>query len=225
KALLTNARNEGGTMPVAYMVIAKDGKEYGPIDRDTIQNWYYEGRVDRNSRVYEPGGHKFRLKELFDLALWDNPSLVRQAVSSSQSEPVFMPKTLEQMTGEETEPTPGMFAAGILLVINGVMGLLSIGVIVLLKLDAPAGPRDSIVPFVRLLVRAGLIGGNEGFRKWGLGRAVLGGIFAVFSFGAGALLATAPTHAPTVATSIELLFQLVFCAGMAALLWGDWPSM
>ena len=54
-------------MQTGYQVIAKDGHEYGPLDRDTIQRWYYEGKLDQNSRVYEPGQHKFRLKEVFDL--------------------------------------------------------------------------------------------------------------------------------------------------------------
>jgi hypothetical protein len=40
-------------MQTGYLVIAKDGKEYGPLDRDTIQQWYHEGRLDQNSRVYE----------------------------------------------------------------------------------------------------------------------------------------------------------------------------
>jgi len=33
--------------------VATDGVEYGPLDRDTIQRWYYEGRLDKDSRVYE----------------------------------------------------------------------------------------------------------------------------------------------------------------------------
>ena len=38
-------------MPTGYLVVGKDGKEYGPLDRDTIQRWYYEGRLDQNSKV------------------------------------------------------------------------------------------------------------------------------------------------------------------------------
>ena len=218
-------------MQTGYLVIAKDGKEYGPLDRDTIQHWYREGRLDQNSRVYEPGKHKFRLKEMFDLTVWNNPALVSEAAAGATAEPAFVPKMMSELTGEDDrQPTPGMFAAGILLIINGVMGLLLIGLIITGQVPGLGQPRGYIVPIVDLIVAAGLIRGNERYRKWGLVRAVLGGAFYLL----GALASTLQTNVPapaisavsvaTVSGLIEVVFQLLFCAGIAALLWGDWPS-
>src|SRR5262245_18157354 len=218
-------------MPTSYLVMAKDGKEYGPLDRDTIQRWYFEGRLDQNSKVYEQGGHKFRLKEMFDLTVWNNPALIEQAASAATAPVEFKPKTIAELAGvEDHQPTPGMFAAGILLVINGVMGLLVIGLVMIGSLSGFNQPRGYIVPIIDLIVAVGLIRGNEKYRKWGLARAVIGGIFTLLA-AVGAALATSSNSPALFEFSvssvwgvIEVIFQLVFCAGIAALLWGDWPS-
>ncbi len=88
-------------METGYLVVAKDGKEYGPLDRDTIQRWYFEGRLDQNSKVYEPGEHEFRLKDLFDLTVWNNPALIARAASASTAEPSFTPRMMSELAGEE----------------------------------------------------------------------------------------------------------------------------
>ena len=218
-------------MPTGYLVVAKDGKEYGPLDRDTIQRWYYEGRLDQNSKVYEPGEHEFRLKDMFDLTVWNNPALIEQAAASANAPVEFKPRTISELAGvEDRQPTPGMFAAGILLVINGVIGLLVIGLIMVGQLSGFNHPRGYIVPIIDLIVAVGLIRGNERYRKWGLARAILGGVFTLLGVLA-AVLATTPNSTAfsevslsTVWGIIEIVFQLVFCVGIAALLWGDWPS-
>jgi hypothetical protein len=195
------------------------------------QRWYYEGRLDQNSRVYEPGQHKFRLKEVFDLTVWNNPALIEHAASASTAEAEFKPRMMSELAGEEDrQPTPGMFAAGILLIINAVMGLLVIGLIMTGQLAGFNHPRGYIVPIIDLIVAVGLLRGNEKYRKWGLVRALLGGAFFLL----GALVATLSSNAPSTAFSevsvatvwgwIEVVFQLVFCGGIVALLWGDWPS-
>lgn len=218
-------------MHTGYLVIAKDGKEYGPLDRDTIQQWYHEGRLDQNSKVYEPGRHKYRLKEIFDLTVWKNPELIAQAASAATAEASFTPKMMSELSGEEDrQPTPGMFAAGILLIINGVMGLLVIGLIMTGQLTGFNHPRGYIVPIIDLIVAVGLIRGVEKFRKWGLVRAVLGGGFFVLGALASTLQSSVPASSisevsiATAAGWIEVVFQLMFCAGIAALLWGVWPS-
>jgi hypothetical protein len=218
-------------MPTGYMVVAKDGQEYGPFDRDTIQQWYNEGRLDQNSKVCEPGKHKFRLKEVFDLAVWKNPALIARAAAASTAELTFVPKMMSELAGEEDrQPTPGMFAAGILLIINGVMGLLVIGLILTGQLNALGQPRGYIVPIIDLIVAAGLIRGNEKYRKWGLVRAVLGGAFFLLATLAATMTSSVPSSAiseisvATVSGWILVVFQLLFCAGIALLLWGDWPS-
>src|SRR5712691_9142618 len=145
-------------MQTGYLVIAKDGHEYGPLNRDTVQQWYHEGRLDQNSRVYEPGKHRFRLKEMFDLTVWNNPALVTEAAAAAAAEPAFVPKMMSELTGEQDrQPTPGMFAAGILLIINGVIGLLLIGLILTGQVPGLGQPRGYIVPIIDLIVAAGLI--------------------------------------------------------------------
>lgn len=218
-------------MQTGYQVIAKDGQEYGPLDRDTIQRWYYEGKLDQNSRVYEPGQHKFRLKEVFDLTVWNNPALIEQAAAASTANPEFKPRVMSELVGEEDrQPTPGMFAAGILLIVNGVMGMLAIALVLTGLLAGIGEPRGYIVPIIDMIVAVGLLRGNEKFRKWGLVRAVLGGGFYFLS-ALGATLSSNSLSASssgvsfaTIAGSLEVVFQLIFCAGIAALLWGDWPS-
>jgi hypothetical protein len=218
-------------MPTSYLVVGKDGIEYGPLDRDTIQRWYYEGRLDRNSKVYEPGEREFRLKEVFDLTVWNNPALIEQAAASSNAGVEFKPRTISELAGvEDRQPTPGMFAAGILLIVNGVIGLLVIGLNMIGQFSEFISPRGYIVPFIDLIVAVGLIRGNEKFRKWGLVRAMLGGV-VILLVALRAGLTTAPDAAAfsevsvsTVWVVIQLVFQFVFCVGIAALLWGDWPS-
>jgi len=195
------------------MVVARDGLEYGPLDRDTMQQWYFEGRIDRNSKVCEPGKRKFRLHEMFDLTLWS--ALVNTAPPGSPPTLSFTPKTIADVMALENERTPSMLAAGILLAINGVLGLLIIGVLLLFKLDIPSEPGTFVSPIVDLIVAVGLLRGKERFRRWGLVRAVLG---------AGLFLLRAITMPSTPIGWTEVFFQLVFCAGIVALLAADSPS-
>jgi len=201
-------------MTSGYMVVARDGKEYGPLDRDTIQQWYFEGRIDRNSKVWEPGKDKFRLHEMFDLSLW-RAAMVNTAPPGAPPTLSFQPKILADVMAQENERTPGMVAAGILLAINGVLGLLIIAVLLLFKMGVPSEPGSFVVPIVDLIVAVGLLRGKERFRKWGLVRAVLGG---------GLVLLRAPFVTSTPVGWAEVFFQLVFCAGIVALLAADSPS-
>jgi len=203
-------------MKPGYMVVARDGKEYGPLDRDTVQQWYYEGRIVGSSLVYEPGGNKFRLHEMFDLSVWNDPKLVAQvAAKSADSAREFVPKSIEDLTSTADARTPGMLAAGILLIINGVMGLLSLVVIATVGADFKGGSSSVVVPFVDLVVASGLLRGKEKYRRWGLLRSIVGAFFfTVITLANG----------PSVNSVFIMVFQLAFCAGMAALLWGDWPS-
>lgn len=43
-----------------YKVIGGDGKEYGPIPVDKVQEWIREGRADGNSLILPPGHVKWR---------------------------------------------------------------------------------------------------------------------------------------------------------------------
>lgn len=201
-------------MTSGYMVVAKDGKEYGPLDRDTIQRWFFESRLERNSKVWEPGKHHFRLHEMFDLTLWSS-ALVNTAPPGAPPVLSYMPMRNAGEGAAENQRTSGMVAAAILLLINGVLGLLSIGVVLLQKLDPSSDPSGFVVPVVDLVVAMGLLRGKERFKKWGLIRAILGGVFVV-------LRAPFATSTPT--AGLELVFQLIFCAGIIVLLAPDSPS-
>lgn len=193
-------------MTSGYMVVARDGKEYGPLDRDTIQRWYFEGQINRNSKVWEPGKEKFKLHEMFDLTLW-SAALVNTAPPGAPPSLSFQPGTTAD--AQENERTPGMLAAGILLIVNSALGLLALAVLLIFKLDAPGEPSPFVVPILDLIVAVGLLRGRERFRKWGLFRAVIGG---------GLTLLRAPFAAPSPLAWVEVLFQIIFCVGIAALL-------
>ncbi|MEK6301564.1 MAG: hypothetical protein AABO41_12650 [Acidobacteriota bacterium] len=201
-------------MTSGYMVVARDGLAYGPLDRDTIQQWYFEGRIDRNSKVCEPGKPKFRLHEMFDLTLW-RAALVNTAPPGAPPTLSFQPKTMADVMAQENERTPGMVAAGILLAINGVLGLLIIAVLLLFKLGTPGDPGTFFVPIVDLIVAVGLLRGKERFRRWGMVRAVLGG---------GLFLVRGLFAPPTALGWADIFFQLVFCAGIVALLVAESPA-
>jgi hypothetical protein len=203
-------------MQTAYMVVARDGQEYGPMDRDTIQRWYYEGRLDGNSKVYAPGKHKFRMKEMFDLTLWDNPALIRTpSAETLDFKPTMLSDVLDQEQEKENVRTPGMLAAAILLFVQAGIEVLSLATFAVLKLQTGVGPRDGVALIFDVIVAVGLIRGKERFRKWGLVRAILGGVvYGVLT----------PLGAMTPYALILGFFQLVFAAGIAALLAGEAPS-
>jgi len=206
-------------MESGYMVIAKDGVEYGPIDRDTIQAWYREGRIDRNSRVYRAGGHKFRLHEMFDLTVWNNPALVDEAAAAAADRPGFNPAMLSEVARAQNVRTSGMLAAAIIFLVQAGVELLAL--IALLTVAGSAQARGSAafpLGFALVLDVAlgiGLLSGNQRFRGWGLGRAALGAVF----FG---LMAPLVTMTPT--GWILASFQLLFCVGIVSLLLSDQPS-
>jgi hypothetical protein len=201
---------EGG-----YMILAKDGKEHGPIDRDTIQAWYTEGRVDRNSRVWQPGGHRFRLHEIFDLTIWSNPGLISQTSLQSNGEPEFVIRS--GIDAVPNERTPGMLAAAVLLLGSGIIELLALAAITAQKLNTPSDARFTlgVAAVADLVLSVGLFRGNQRFRGWGLGRAAIGGAF---------LLISGIASGPSLAQGISLGFQVLMCAGLVALLTGESPS-
>jgi hypothetical protein len=200
---------EGG-----YFVVARDGNQYGPVDRDTVQTWYLEGRVDQNSRVWEPGGHKFRLHEMFDLTVWRNPNLVSQASQATGDRGVDLKSDIYAVPSERT---PGMLAAAMLLLGGGLIELLAVAALAAQKVDLRGNQTLTLAgaAIVDIVVAIGLFRGNQRFRGWGLARAVLGGIFLIIGgFGT----------ATTIAQGITVGFQVIMCAGIALLLAGESPS-
>jgi len=203
------------TMHNGYLVVAKDGKEYGPLDRDTIQRWYYEGRLDQNSRVYEPGKHKFRLKEVFDLTVWRNPALIDEAAARAKAQPAFIPKT--NIIAVPKERTLGMLVAAFLLLALGLVEVLVIASILTQQIDAPRGAlfEYTLGAIFDLVLAIGLFRGNQKFRGWGLARAVIGGVLIVLGLVVGNSFGS---------DWVSACFELLMCGGIAALLAGESPS-
>ena len=202
-------------MGIAYMVVARDGNEYGPIDRDTIQQWYNEGRLDQNSKVYEPGQHKFRLKEVFDLTVWDDPRLVDEAAAKAKGHPEFQPKT--NIIAVPRERTPGMVVVASLLLVIGLVELLVVAVALVQDEHTPKGQifEYALAGLADLVLAVGLFLGNQKFRGWGLGRSVLGACLI--------LLGLLTSAAPPLQWGYSG-FELLLCAGIALLLAGESPS-
>lgn len=199
----------------SYIVTAKDGKEYGPLDRDTIQRWYYEGRIDQNSRVCEPGKHEFRLKEMFDLTVWNNPGLIIEAAAKASAQPEFTPTT--NIIAVPNERTPGMLVAGLLFLALGLVEALAIAATLVDQEYTPRGALFELVfsAIADLVLAIGLFRGNQRFRGWGLARAVLGSAFIALELVTSSAFAFQWTSAG---------FELLMCAGIAALLAGESPS-
>ena len=160
-------------MENCYMVIAKDGKEYGPLDRNTIQRWYFAGRLDQKSKVYEPGKRTYLLKELFDLTVWNNPSLVDEAAAKAKAQPDFTPRS--NIIAVPNERTPGMLVAAFLLLAIGLVEMLAIAAPLAQQLYLPKGAvfEYGLGAVADLVLAIGLFRGNQKFRGWGLGRAVI----------------------------------------------------
>jgi hypothetical protein len=52
-----------------YKIIGADGKEYGPITRETLRQWIEQGRANAQTRVLAPGASEWRLlSELAEVA-------------------------------------------------------------------------------------------------------------------------------------------------------------
>ena len=202
-------------MGTAYMVVATDGVEYGPLDRDTIQRWYYEGRLDKDSRVYELGNRELRLKEVFDLTVWDNPQLVDEAAAKAKGQPELELRT--NIIAVPKERTPGMVVAAFLLLAIGLVELLVIAVALVQDEHTPTGQilEYGLAGVADLVLAAGLFRGNQKFRGWGLGRSVLGAMLIVLAL----LTSTAPAMQWAYSG-----FELLLCAGIALLLAGESPS-
>jgi hypothetical protein len=61
-----------------YTLLSSDGLEFGPASAETIRAWYREGRIDRTVQVSASSEPRWRpLQDVFDLAAWDQPDVLR----------------------------------------------------------------------------------------------------------------------------------------------------
>src|SRR6266496_6460414 len=66
-------RSAGSTM---YKVIGSDGKEYGPISLEQLQQWRAEGRINARTRVLGPGATEWKTASEFpELGLASPPGI------------------------------------------------------------------------------------------------------------------------------------------------------
>lgn len=80
----------------AYKIIARDGKEYGPVNLETLKRWNSERRIDKETMVFHcerntwmPIGHAFNYQD------WDDSKV---QTPNTQSLPQFS----EHLRGEKT---------------------------------------------------------------------------------------------------------------------------
>src|SRR5262245_7321345 len=198
-------------MGVAYMVIARDGKEYGPVDRDTIQQWYYQGFLGTETWVYEPGGRRARPSQTFELDIWNQADLGNSTADTAAAaeKPFF--QSADTDAAPARERTTGRLAAAILLIVNAAMSLLLVLAVTL------AGTKDPVSTFivrafVDIFIAIGLLRGHQRFRGLALGRALIGAVFL------GILI---PIANGTVPSIVEGVLQIFFALGLVILLYGD----
>src|SRR5882672_7897065 len=53
-----------------YKITGSDGKEYGPITLDQLQQWIAQGRVNAQTRVQEPGSTDWKMASEFPELRW-----------------------------------------------------------------------------------------------------------------------------------------------------------
>ena len=89
-----------------YKVIGSDGKEYGPISLEQLQQWRAEGRINARTRVLGPGSTEWKTAaELPELGLASPPGIPGSSVSA-------LPPSLP--AGEEKGLAIASFVLGIL---------------------------------------------------------------------------------------------------------------
>jgi hypothetical protein len=213
----TDAHLWGGSMTSSFKVLARDGSEHGPLKAEQLYLWYRDGRIARDSLTCEKGTANWRrLDTVFDLSTWD-----ASGEDASSPTPNLVSKPVIQTAWDDDRRTSGMLAAAILLFINAAFSVATVAFLFLTPTPGLQG-KEMVsptffwlsVPIMDLIVGVGLLRGKWQFRRFAMIRATLG-VFAVL---ARALLLQSPSG------WIELVFQLVFAAGMFGLLFGGPPS-
>ena len=205
-----------------YRVVDADGKEHGPMSALDMGRMYTEGRINGDSYIYDQkNGQWRRLKEVVDLSKIESLREKLEGEPESepappvQKQPVFTPTILGVTTPSSDEPrTSGMVAAAILLLINAALNIL--GLIFLAAEGTKATASSPAVSFFfDIIVAAGLLRGKDVWKKWAMIRALVGAV--VF----GLII---PITTQTIGGAIQGVYQIVFSAGIIALLYGKPPS-
>ena len=71
-----------------YKVIARDGKEYGPANLESLKHWYSEGRIDRETMVFQCERNTWvQIGQAFNLQDWGNTKEQTPTVHSFSQPP------------------------------------------------------------------------------------------------------------------------------------------
>jgi len=123
-----------------YQIIGSDGKEYGPISPDVLQQWLREGRVNARTQVKPPGATEWQ-------ALGSMPEF------SDAFPPPFQIPPGSSVTTGGTQPSK-MSVLAIASLVMGILGLFCLGITSLIGLVC------GIVALVKINNSAGRLSGK-----------------------------------------------------------------
>ncbi len=101
-----------------YQIIGGDGKEYGPISKERVNNWLQEGRANGDSRIREVGAEEWQ-------CVSDLPEFA-SAFSTAFSEPPAGPVTpTSPVAGQFPQQKPDKIQAiAIITLVQGIMAII-----------------------------------------------------------------------------------------------------
>ncbi len=101
-----------------YQIVGGDGKEYGPISAEGVNNWIQEGRANGDTRIKKVGTEEWQcVRDLPEFA-----SAFSTAISVPPSLPVIHPPVV----GQSSQQKPGKLQAiAIMTLVGGIIAVLA----------------------------------------------------------------------------------------------------
>ncbi len=210
-------------MAAGYKVRLSDGSEIGPLDRPTLEQWYAQGSLDRNSPVLKPGGNRWiSLSEVLDLA----PAR-RAAAPSASAELRAAARAAAQPSraaSRSAEPAPVLYADTQVwrVVLAGIL-LLAASVAALILVFKPERWLPTLDPTPWREIALGLAAlGLLLIRGWETGRKVVRVVMVVAGFGVFPLAAVLFVQGVRGRAFLVLASALVLTQGFVLLLARGW---
>jgi hypothetical protein len=203
-------------MGTKFRVLGRDGSEAGPVNVETLHQWFREGKIAPDLLVSEARTLNWRrLDEVFDLSTWTLPV---GAPSESSLRPDFTAKAPARVVSDDNFRTSGMFAAAILLFLSALISVVEL----ILSMGFASHSVGQMIGAFRwtsavvmdIVIGVGLLRGRWQWRVVAMIRAAIGLPFVIW----WAALEQNPS------SWIVVVFQIVFLAGMLLLLYGKPPS-
>jgi hypothetical protein len=183
----------------SYKIIAPDGREYGPVDAETIKCWYLEDRINKEAMVLSIEHNLWmRLAQAFNVQDWERHKEAPLAIQSpSLPPPPSLDRPSQEAENQSSEfiantpsiqqQRPGLKLAAWLILIEGIVGYIfqlteiadsrktGAPSIVWTPSTAATGLIFSIFIFIGLIRQNGFLKTKrEGWRKTAIFRIVLG---------------------------------------------------